>query len=69
MARWLMHHRATRAVYLVAGLWGDDSPVADGQVEARRRVARLRIYLMAAGEWDGNSGYGIDDIDAIREAY
>ena len=69
LARWLMHHRTTRAVYLVAGLWGDVSPDGDGRVEARRRVDRLRIYLIAAGEWDGDSGYGIDDIDAIRVAY
>ncbi len=69
MARWLMQHRTTGAVYLVAGLWGDVSPDGEGKVEARRRVDRLRIYLMAAGEWDGDSGYGIDDIDAIRVAY
>ncbi len=69
MARWLMQHRTTGAVYLVAGLWADHSPDGDGKTEARRRVDRLRVYLMAAGEWDGNSGYGIDDIDAIRVAY
>ncbi len=69
MARWLMQHRTTGAVYLVAGLWGDDSPDGDGKAEARRRVNRLRIYLIAAGEWDGDSGYGINDIDAIRVAY
>lgn len=69
MARWLMQHRTTQAVYLVAGLWGDVSPDGDGKIEARRRVDRLRVYVIAAGEWDGDSGYGIDDIDAIRVAY
>ncbi len=69
MALWLMQHRATRATLMIAGLWADDGPGSDGKIEARRRVDRLRVYLIAAGEWDGNSGFGIEDIDAIRVAY
>lgn len=69
MALWLMQHRTTRATLMIAGLWADDGPGSDGKIEARRRVDRLRICLIAAGEWDGDSGYGIDDIDAIRETY